>query len=331
MKEYLIDMLCCPICHEELEWIVEDRLDDHIETGTAVCKACGTTYPVREGIGLFLTSELEREDLWEQVDSSLTLHLRENPVLEAQLMDAPLDSLGPADQLFRGMVLEERGDFAGAELALEVSHQGLYTSDYVQCWDTQVEILIEEVRVASGPIIDLASGRGYLVGKLIDQTSAPIVVSDFSPRVLRRNRRWLDYKGVYDRVSLLAFDARKTPFTDRSIEILTTNLGVPNIRGMGKLFDELHRVISGRFLAISHFYPEDDGNKEVIEQLELEDAVYKARLMEKQSAAGFQVQVGVSCMGEASPTPVGNVLDGIRVDGLPVVETELEWCVVEGK
>ena len=331
MKEYLIDMLCCPDCHEVLEWIVEDRLDDHIETGTAMCNTCTAAYPIRDGIGLFLTSELEREDLWEQVDSSLTLHLRENPVLEAQLMDAPLETLGPADQLFRGMILEERGDFAGAELAMEVSHQGLYTSDYVRCWEMQVDTLIEKVREVPGPIVDLASGRGYLVEKLVEQTAAPIVASDFSPQVLRRNRRWLTFKGTYDRVSLLAFDARKTPFKDGSIETMTTNLGLPNIRGMGKLFGELHRIISGRFLAISHFFPEDDGNKEVIEQFELGNAVYKPRLMEKLVAAGFQFQAGASCIGLASPTPEGEILEGMRIDGLPVVDTELEWSVVEGE
>jgi uncharacterized protein YbaR (Trm112 family) len=331
MKEYLVDMLCCPDCHEELVWIVEEKLDDHIDVGVAACEGCGVSYPIRDGIGFFLTDELEREDLWEQVDSALTQHLREHPELDARLMKVPLEALGPADQLFRAMILEERGDFAGAELAEDRAHEGLYTQDYLRCWGMQVETLIEAVKDSDGPIVDLASGRCYLMGKLIGQSNAPIIASDFSPRVLRRNRRWLQFKGYYDLVSLLAFDARKTPFRDRSIETLTTNLGVPNIRGTGELFHELRRIVSGRFLAISHFFPEDDGNREVIEQFELGDAVYKTRLVEKMSATGFQVNTGVSCVGKASPTPVGVVMEGMPVDGLPVEETELEWCVVEGE
>ncbi|MFA9406871.1 MAG: hypothetical protein ACERKX_13755, partial [Anaerolineales bacterium] len=74
-----------------------------------------------------------------------------------------------------------------------------------------------------------------------------------------------------------------------------------------------------------------DGNGEVIEQFELGDAVYKARLVEKMSAAGFDVSTGVSCVGKASPTPVGVVLEGMPVDGLPVEGTEYEWSVVEGE
>ena len=331
MKEYLVDKLCCPVCHEELGWSVEEKVDDHIEDGVAACEGCGASYPIRDGIGLFLTDELERDDLWEEVDSALTQHLREHPELDEQLMDVPLESLGPADQLFRAMILEERGDFAGAELAEDRAHEGLYTEDYMRCWQSQVDTLIEAVKDSDSPIVDLASGRCYLVGKLIGQTNAPIIASDFSPHVLRRNRRWLQFKGYYDRVSLLAFDARKTPFKDRSIETLTTNLGVPNIRGTGELFRELRRTVSGRFLAISHFFPEDDGNREVIGQFELGDAVYKARLVEKMSAAGFDVITGVSCVGKASPTPVGVVLEGMPVDGLPAESTEYEWCVVEGE
>ena len=331
MKEYLVDMLCCPVCHEELSWSVEKMLDDHIEGGAAACEGCGASYPIRDGIGLFLTDELERENLWEEIDSALANHLRDHPDLEAELMEVPLQSLGPADQLFRAMVLEERGDFAQAELAEDRAHEGLYTEDYLRCWQLQMDTLIEAVKDTGHPIVDLASGRGYLVGKLIDKTMAPIVASDFSPRVLRRNRRWFQFKGYYDRVSLLAFDARKTPFRDNLVETMTTNLGVPNIRGTGDLFIELRRILTGSFFAISHFLPEDDGNREVIEQFELGDAVYKARLVEKMSAAGFDVDTGLSCVGKASPTPVGVVMEGMSVDGLPVEHTEYEWCVVEGE
>jgi uncharacterized protein YbaR (Trm112 family) len=331
MKEYLIDMLCCPVCHEELGWSVEEKVDDHIEDGVAACEGCGVSYPIRDGIGLFLTDELEREDLWEQVDSALAKHLREYPELDAQLIKVPLEALGPADQLFRAMILEERGDFAGAELAEDRAQGGLYTQDYLRCWQSQVDTLIEAVKDSDGPIVDLASGRCYLVGKLIGQTNAPIIASDFSPRVLRRNRRWLQFKSYYDRVSLLAFDARKTPFKDRSIETLTSNLGVPNIRGTSELFRELRRIVSGRFLAISHFFPDDDGNRDVIEQFELGDAVYRARLTENMSAAGFEVKFNAACVGKASPTPVGVVLEDMPVDGLPVERTEYEWCVVEGE
>lgn len=75
MHGYLIEMLECPACHSELAWTVAERCGDRIETAEARCTACDVVYPVREGIGTFLTPDLPREDLWEQVDSQLMQHL----------------------------------------------------------------------------------------------------------------------------------------------------------------------------------------------------------------------------------------------------------------
>ncbi len=71
MHSYLIEMLECPVCHGELAWTVTERRGNRIEKAEAHCVACAATYPVREGIGLFLTPDLPRNDLWEQVDSQL--------------------------------------------------------------------------------------------------------------------------------------------------------------------------------------------------------------------------------------------------------------------
>ena len=118
MQEYLVDMLCCPVCHEELGWSVEKKLDDHVEVGVAACEGCGASYPIRDGIGLFLTDELEREDLWEEVDSALTQHLREHTELDAQLMEVPLEALGRTvddggGPGFNRLVVEESLDVLG--------------------------------------------------------------------------------------------------------------------------------------------------------------------------------------------------------------------------
>lgn len=328
MQEYLIEKLCCPQCFGELEWEVKERLGEHIETGSASCPECGISFPVQEGIGIFLTDELEREDLWEEVDSTLNQHLKENPDVEKRLMDVPLESLGPADLQFRAGVLDERGNFAEAEKAESLAHEGLYTPEHLNCWQAMVESVLARVEDSKTPILDIASGRGYLVSKLIENTAAPVIASDFSPRVLRRNRRWLAFKGWYERASLLAFDARKIPFKARSVEIVTTNLGLPNIQGTGEFLNEVRRILSGEFLAITAFYPPNDGNSEIIAQFGLRDALYKDRLQALMTECSLEVRFEDACVGKAAPTPRGEVLEDLAVDGLPVVETELEWSLV---
>jgi uncharacterized protein YbaR (Trm112 family) len=157
MHTYLIEMLECPVCHGTLDWVIAGQTEDRIETAEAHCTACSAIYPVREGIGLFLTPEFQRNDLWEQVDSGLIQHLREHPELERQLMEAPLATLAPTDQFFRASVLAERGNFIEAQIAADLAEKGLYTPDYLNCRNSQLEYVVEWLSTTEGPIVDLLS------------------------------------------------------------------------------------------------------------------------------------------------------------------------------
>ncbi len=332
MHDYIIEMLECPACHGELVWTIGERRGNRIETAEAHCPACAAAYPVREGIGLFLTPDLPRDDLWEQMDSRLTQYLGEHPEIKVQLMDAPLETLAPADQFFRAMVLDERGDYAQSKAASDVATPGLYTQEYISYSDDQVNFVIERLAASDGPVIDLASGRGHLVEEMARRLSRPIVATDFSPNVLRRNRRYLEFFGLYEHVSLLAFDARRTPFKDGAVETLTTYQGLANIREPGDLLRELRRVVSGTFLAVSHFYPGDDEiNAEVIREAQLETLLFRPTALECFATAGWQVKVANAGLAKASPTPASILLEGAGIDGLPVTDTTLEFCVLLAK
>jgi hypothetical protein len=215
-----------------------------------------------------------------------------------------------------------------AQIAAASAHMGLYTPEYINCQEKQLDYMVDWLSTIEGPIVDLASGIGYLVEKLVRKLKNPIVATDFSPRVLRRDREWLKSFGLYDHVSLLAFDARRTPFKDGAVATLTTNLGLPNIEDPGNLLKELQRIVAGTFLAISFFFPEEDeANAKVIHEANLDPLLYRRTALQHFAEAGWNVEVKNSCVGEAHPTPPSVVLDGARIDGLPVANTNLEWCV----
>ena len=244
-------------------------------------------------------------------------------------MGPPPAALSPADLFYRAHLLEVRGRYdEAADLAAQALSRS-YTPAYRGCHESQMRSLIERLRTAPGPIVDLASGRGALVEALLREVRQPMVATDVSPRVLRRDRRWLDHLGLYDRVSLLAFDARRTPFRDGAVQTLTTNLGLPNIPHPGGLLGELRRIVSGTFYAITHFYPEEDeANGHVIREAGVATFLYRRTALEQFAAAGWQVEVtNVQC-GPAAPTPRGVILEGAGIDALPVVETTLEWCLL---
>jgi ubiquinone/menaquinone biosynthesis C-methylase UbiE/uncharacterized protein YbaR (Trm112 family) len=329
MKKYIVDMLECPVCHHQLDWKIVSQDQDRIEQAEANCSGCEAVYPVRDGIGIFLTPDLSRNDTWEQVDSQVVLYLRDHPDIEKQLMEGPAEKLSPTDQQFRAMVLDERGQFAEGRKTEELANTNLYTSEYLMAWNSQFEYVLESLSTFSSPIVDLASGRCYLVEKIISKLRRPVIATDFSPNVLRRNRKYFQFLGLDDFVSFLAFDARKTPFKEDAVEVITTNIGLANIENPGDLLSELKRIISGTLLAVSHFYPEnDDANRKAIKNIGLEAFTFKEAALQYFSESGWSAKFENSYMARALPTPPSVIFEGARADGLPVAATELEWCTL---
>lgn len=50
MKEDLVDILCCPVCKEELKLCVEQKKDDEIISGSLTCVKCQNKYSISDGI-----------------------------------------------------------------------------------------------------------------------------------------------------------------------------------------------------------------------------------------------------------------------------------------
>ena len=326
MDKSLMDMLECPICHNPFDWQIVVANNSQIERAEARCSGCNAIYPVMDGIGVFLTPDLPRDDMWEQVDSHLALLLKENPDLERKLMDASLETLSSTDQLLRKMVLEERGKFDESQRINTLNR--LYAPDYMRCWDNQVEYVLENLGEFRGPVVDLASGRGYLAEKIAGRLRHPVVVTDFSLRVLRRNQSYFRFLGLDNLASFVAFDARKTPFKNGAVEIMTTNVGFPNITDPMNLTDELKRIVNGTLLAISHFYPaEDETNGKAIVEAGLEMFLYKETTLRCFLESGWRAEFENACASNAFPTPASDIFD-IRPDGFPIAPTVLEWCTL---
>jgi ubiquinone/menaquinone biosynthesis C-methylase UbiE/uncharacterized protein YbaR (Trm112 family) len=324
-------MLECPNCHGGLDWDISEQSGDRIEAAEACCHDCSAAYPVRDGIGVFLTGDLKRNDLWEQADTGLEQFLKQNPVLEQMLMDVPLETLSPVDQHYRGVILEDRGDADAAKAAFDIASKGLYSEETIRCMNSQLDYVIDKLSDTDGPVIDIASGKCALVRRILAELKNPVVVTDFSPSVLLKDRIWFKQNGLYDRVNLIAFDARRTPFKTCSISTMTTFTGLANIQEPGNLLEELRRIASDRFMAISTFYPEDDEvNRKVIQEAGLAQMFYRRTALEEFEKADWIIQVENTCVGEEHPAPPGVVIEGARVDVLPVQSTYLEWCVLMG-
>jgi hypothetical protein len=256
-------------------------------------------------------------------------YLRDHPEIEETLLRSPLDALNPADQYYRAQALEARGEFAAAKVAADRAQQGLYLAQSQADIESQFETVIAHLAGSDGPIVDLASGRCYLVEALLRALQRPIVATDISLPVLRRDRRYLEHWGLYDRVSLLALDARQTPFCDGAVETMTTFVGLASVREPGAILEELRRAVSGTLLSISVFCsPEDEVHAPAIRKAGLEAMLFRPAALAGFAAAGWQVEVVNARTAPIRPTPTSALMPEFRVDGFPLAETTQESCTL---
>lgn len=329
MQRFLMDWLVCPQCHAELQWNVAYEKNEEVEEAQAVCSGCHHSYPVREGIACFLTDKLKRTDLWEQSESELLRFLNQNSEIRGQLLYSPPEKLAPADRFYRLMVLEEMGDFSQSNTLEASALQSLYTAEYLACWNRQLDDVANRALQSGFPAVDVASGRGYFVERLVQRGLPNLVATDFSLSVLRSSRKKFqkNYPGVS--LSFIAMDARHTPFRDQSIPMLTTNLGLANIQQPGALLVELRRVCSGSLMAIHHFYPaEDEIHAKAFSELKMDTLLNEELLLKEFQQNHWQAELINECYSNALPTPKSVLLDGATIDTFPLHPVKLKWVTI---
>jgi ubiquinone/menaquinone biosynthesis C-methylase UbiE/uncharacterized protein YbaR (Trm112 family) len=329
LHESLTRLLVCPSCHGALRWKIVRRNASEIEEANAQCSSCDSHYQVYRGIGAFLTSQEKPKDLWEETNSQIEELVRREPAKVRLLLETPMTTMNPTDLFFRGLILDSRGKYEEGKVARDRAVEGSYSLEQRACIQSQMTFVKGRIVNSPSPVVDLASGMGALLEVLLPGASQHFVATDASPRVLIRDQAVLGSRAGRAGLSFLAFDARRTPFADRSVRALVSYLGLANIEDPGNLVKELRRIVSGTVLAISLFYPEEVGpNTDMIRRLRLEPLLYRKSAVKQFKAAGFKVRVENMQKVLARPTPEGEILKSAQTDRLPVIETQVEWCTL---
>lgn len=306
----LFENIVCPACHSPLE----------PGEGVFSCKSCGKRFSGREGVLALLTGK--DRDIWEENDSGLAAYFQEHPEMAAALENLPEQELGGADLPLKAFLSQQRGNEKESLRLWELAFEKNYPKAYRLAFEAQAAFICDSLADASEPIVDLASGRGMLLSHLLKRCKAPLLASDLSPTTLRGLlRRWPEHAAA-GKLSTMAFDAKAIPFSDGSLPWLTTCLGLQNIPQPGEAVKELRRVCGGTLFAMCLFFPDDDTeNQAAAAQLGLEGAYSKRRLTALLESAGWSVSAHDSPEFSLSPTPESRLIEGMRVDGLPVTKT----------
>lgn len=106
--------------------------------------------------------------------------------------------------------------------------------------------IVEAVRSADGPALDVASGPGggYCVPVMRDgRTDRLLIMSDLGRPVIETWNRHLREMGWADRCSMAVCDARRLPFYSRSMALVTSIGGLSNVLNDGPAYAEVARVL----------------------------------------------------------------------------------------
>lgn len=333
MHEALFEILLCPRCRSGLSWSIGERDGAKITMGAgADCATCGATYHIRDGVGAFLTPDLQRTDLWEESHGSLTRYLNEHPDAKARLIDGPLDDLEPVDRFLRSEYLEDLGDFAGAENARRGTGQHLYTPEMIAVMDECTACLVDLIPENDLPVVDVASGRGTLLEPMVQRELPFVVSTDFSARILRRNRRRLQQRGITDSISYLVMDARKTPFRDRSVPCLVSHMGLANILdGASDALLELRRICSGSFLFTHAFCKPDDPVHAPMLRRHGYPLAFLEDGLQALSRAGWAVDIIIQKRVPVRPTPSSTIVPEAAIDAFPLDDTEFDYALLRAR
>jgi len=331
MHKHYIDMLVCPVCQNELEWHIKEENEDRIINANISCSSCHEEYEVRDEIAVFLTNQLARNDLWEQGESGLEKYFKEEPEIYEKLMNTPEEELNGTDYWYKASYFEMKRDFSTSSKMYEQAFKKIYTQEYIDGWDSQMDFIIKNIK-DNEPVVDIASGKGYLVERLLRQTENYIVATDFSPTILLRNKEYYKYKDLYNKLSLIAFDARKTPFRDNSISTMTSNMGLQNIEQAGEVINEMNRITKKTFMPVMFFIDKEDKvHMDLMNTVGNVAYATRENALETFKRAAWHVEIFNSFMANIKPTPKGEILEGAGIDGFPIEDTTIEYCVIQGR
>jgi len=319
-------LFCCLKCHGELTWTVKKETKLRIVDANIECENCNSEYFVKDEIVIFLAEVWNDEDLWKIVESNLSQALKKNPESEKRLMKSDMNNLNAADKFLRSMILDERGEYDRARDIRKIAFNELYTKSYVEEGKIKMEQMKQLLSDETGPIIDIASGMAGFA-EMFSELDAPVILSDISPSVLRKNKLRLQHFGQYEKASLIGFDARAMPFKNKSVPIFTSNMGLTNISDSQAFIEEVKRCLKGCAYFLTAFFPDNgDANAKILDELDMEFGFRKR--LESISSRFLETSILYPSDSEIEPTVASEIFD-ISMDTIPAIPTTITWSIVK--
>lgn len=322
----LIEQLICPVCKKELQWNILQRNNVHIIEGFAKCFRCETTYPVKDGIAVFLPGKWQNVKIWER--SERIVSSKRGVFAENQsATEEKLNSHSANEILVKICLRNEQG---------EVSNEELY-DEYMKTKgmpDTLYKLSLLAQKCAnevddSDYVLDFASGKCILAGMLADLKKCCIIISDINPIIVLQSKLELEKYNCHENLSFMAFDIKKCPFKDKSIHTITTLLGLQNIVPYIGVMEEINRIADIFFNISAYLTEKLPSNIQVLDKFHMTDVWVKDKFKIITDQLGWQGKQIYTTMDLAKGISREEIETRFAVMKFPVEDEILEYNLTE--
>lgn len=329
MFYFLKEILICPECHESLIWKISDGNASHIIEAEIKCSNCSKIYAVKNGMGCFVEYKETSGDDWQEGENRLMKLIAENPEIKEKIMITDIKEMNAADIMVRSMLCQMDGNTSEAERLFEIWSKKAYKEETLKASRAQIEYIVNYLKHKKDFVLDVASGSGTLVKELLEKTDALIISSDISFNIMEKAKKAADKNGYGDKVSYIVFDINKSPFLNKSIKTITTFVGFQNIPNPANIFREMRRICNDKVYSACIFCCEDSlVNLKSLEEAGLSQTWVKNKYIDAFNEADFSSVIENSIVVLNEPTPVGEIVRGIEIDGFPVEAGHFEYATV---
>lgn len=278
------DFLCCPQCFNNLTFIkTEDEFAK--KTDDLYCTKCNIRYPIFAGIPFFI--DINKSG-WVSLSMAKKLWKNTGEIMKFDEFVFMLEEISSPSLSY-----EDMGRKAIAYSSKEACkyHKKLI-NDYSK-WNDSTKPLydfiikkIDELSTPDSIILDIGIGAGELEQDLAKSLKSKIVGIDKEP-AFTVSQIWNEE--LTDNIpNAICGDIRKSPFKDKSIDIIISTGGLISVYKVEKAFAEIQRIIkhNGYFI-FSDFNNIYKKNILSQEQIEVEGTFGFDWCLEKMDSLGF--------------------------------------------
>ena len=302
----------------------KEKNSNKIIAGYAKCVECGETYPINNGIAVFLPNKWQNIKIWERSER-VAVQKKGTGEKKNILVGENIDK--PSEILKRIRIRNSQG---------EMRNEDLYKRymEVIGMPDTLSKLCYLAQKCANeiddmDYVLDFASGKCLLAEVLNEISNCRTIVSDINPIIVMQAQQEFKRSDNYDKLSFMAFDMKKSPFRNKSIHTVTTLLGLQNIIPSKGIVDEIDRI-SDVFFTISAYLTEKlPENMTVLNKFHIADVWIEHNFAKETDRLGWKCERICSFMDLAKGISREEIETRFAVAKFPVKDEMVKYALMK--